>query len=78
MTFKSISWWPNAWHVYDGDERVGIVNKRVMYNGGRESAFWLAHNKHFFGVGGRFSSRDEAASQLSTAPIYQKAAALQG
>jgi hypothetical protein len=78
MSFKAITWWSNAFHVYEGKERIGIVNKRIMYTGGQERGFWLAHNKHFMDVGGHFASRDEAAAQLSTKPIHQKAAALQG
>jgi hypothetical protein len=69
MRYQEITWWPQAFHVFDGGERVGIVNAHTVQVKGKDKQIWFAHNKHFFSVGNEFTSRAQAASVLNTKPI---------
>jgi hypothetical protein len=65
MTFKQITWWPGAYHVYDGDKRLGVVNERVVRTArGAEKPMWFAHDVNFFNVGKEFPNRKQAANAL--------------
>lgn len=79
LTYKAIKWWPNAFHVFNGDDRIGIVNCREVREGGKlDRIVWYAHNRHFFTVKGEWSTRTAAANAIPTGAIHQDVSAFSG
>lgn len=67
MTFVEIKWWPGAFHVYNGDVRLGIVNERVVQTArGAKRPLWFAHDANFFTVGKNYPNRTAAVKALPT------------
>lgn len=70
-SYKPISWWPGAYHVYNGEVRLGIVNERVVRTkAGDERPLWFAHDVNFFTMGKNYPSQHAATKAL---PINGKA-----
>lgn len=78
MKYKEITWWPGAYHVFNGDDRLGIVNERQIRANGRKRSVWQAHNKHFFSLAGEFPTRAAAAKAIPVGKIHHDSNALSG
>jgi hypothetical protein len=72
VRYRKISWWPQAYHVFNDEKRLGIVSAQTLQRNGYDQTRWFAHTASMVGIGGDYKTRHAAAEALPTKHVQMK------